>query len=172
MDSPPYVTVARVVTTHGIAGELSVAPMSTYDLGELVGQDVWLAPPVRLARPRRVIGLRPGPKGPLVTLDGIEDPERAAEAIGCTLLVPPGTVPREFLQPEWSADGYRVADSERGDLGEVVETIVTGANDVWVARGPLGEVLIPVIDDVVVRVDDETRQIHVELLPGLLEDES
>ena len=62
-------------------------------------------------------------------------------------------------------------DEERGELGVIDEIIVTGANDVWVVRGgPLGEVLIPVIDDCVLEVDTETRTARVRLLPGLIEE--
>ena len=70
-----------------------------------------------------------------------------------------------------TGDGLAVTDVRRGLLGEVVEVIVTGANDVWVLEGPLGEVLLPVIDDVVVRVDYESRTATVQALPGLLPEE-
>ena len=36
-----------------------------------------------------------------------------------------------------------VRDEEHGVLGKVVETIITGANDVWVIEGPVGQVLLP-----------------------------
>lgn len=172
MESPPYVPVARVVTTHGIKGELSVAPTTAYDLSQLVDHDVWIAPPVRLARSHRVLGIRSGPKGPLILLEGVDDVEHAREAVGAALLVPPGALAPESLENEWDPAGYIVLDAERGDLGQVRETIVTGANDVWVVDGPLGEVLIPVIEDVVLEVDDETATIRVRLLPGLIGEEA
>ena len=59
-----------------------------------------------------------------------------------------------------------VVDEARGVLGEIVEVIVTGANDVWVVDGPFGEVLLPVIDDVVLDVDEEARTAQVRLLAG------
>lgn len=106
-----------------------------------------------------------------MALEGITDVECAREAVGSALLVPARIVPVEFLEEPWDAAGYRVSDAERGDLGEVRETIITGANNVWVVHGPYGEVLVPVIDDVLLDVDDETRTIHVQLLPGLIEGE-
>ncbi len=58
-----------------------------------------------------------------------------------------------------------------GTWASCVETIITGANDVWVVDGAFGEVLIPVIDDVVLDIDEQERTIRVALLPGLLEDD-
>jgi ribosomal 30S subunit maturation factor RimM len=37
--------------------------------------------------------------------------------------------------------------------------------------GAFGEVLIPVIDDVVLEIDEQERTIRVALLPGLLGDD-
>ena len=52
--------------------------------------------------------------------------------------------------------------------GIIVEVIVTGANDVWVVQGPFGEILIPVIDDVVLGVSEDDGVIVVRLLDGLM----
>jgi 16S rRNA processing protein RimM len=49
-----------------------------------------------------------------------------------------------------------------------VEVILTGANDVWVVDGPFGEILIPVIDDVVLGTEPEGETIVVRLLDGLM----
>jgi 16S rRNA processing protein RimM len=172
MDSSPYIAVGRIVKTHGVAGEISVAQSTTLPLEEVVGRDVWIVPPVRLARPYRVHSIRQGPKGPLLTLDGVADVEFAREMTGASICLPRHEVPDSVLAEAFDPLGFSVVDVERGELGTVEDTIVTGANDVWVVRGRLGEVLIPVIDDVVQDVDDHAETITVSLLPGLIEDES
>ncbi len=59
--------------------------------------------------------------------------------------------------------------SEDGDrLGELVQVIETGANNVFVVRGLQGEILIPDIAEVVRDIDFDSGQITVHLLPGLL----
>ena len=65
--------------------------------------------------------------------------------------------------------GLELVDEKRGSIGRVTDVIVTGANDVWVVEGPLGEILIPVIDDVIMDIDDDTGTVRVRLLPGLIE---
>ena len=67
--------------------------------------------------------------------------------------------------------GVRVITDGGESLGRVAEVLVTGANDVYLVRGPRGEVLIPAIEDVVRSLDLEARQMVVTLLPGLLKEE-
>jgi len=50
--------------------------------------------------------------------------------------------------------------------------ISTGAADVFVVRGPRGEVLLPAIDDVILKLDTDNREVIVHLLPGILEDKA
>lgn len=64
--------------------------------------------------------------------------------------------------------GMQVIDEAGELLGEVTDTIQTGANDVFVVNGAKGEILIPDIEDVVLNVDRATGRITVHLLPGLL----
>jgi 16S rRNA processing protein RimM len=170
VDSSPYIAVGRIVTTHGVGGELSVAPTTGLPVADLLGCDVWVVPPVRLARPHTVTTVRPGPKGPLVTLDGVADVGHASQMVGHLISLPRSEVPAEHLESATSHVGFTVRDETHGSLGMVEELIVTGANDVWVVRGDRGEVLVPVIDDVVLGINEDARSIDVRLLPGLLEE--
>jgi 16S rRNA processing protein RimM len=135
------------------------------------GLPVWFVPPRDGAPATTVLSVRPGPKGPLVTLAGIHDISTASKLVGATMVTRSEDDP--FVRGEEEPDpvGLLVVDEERGDLGRVEDVIVTGANDVWVIRGErFGEVLIPVIADVVLEVDEASRTAHVRLLPGLLEE--
>ena len=59
--------------------------------------------------------------------------------------------------------------TEQGEyLGRVREVLNTGANDVYVIRGPKGDILLPAIDDVVREVDLETGRLAVVLPEGLV----
>lgn len=153
--------------------------MITYaeaSLDVLAGLEAWLVPPPSALRSTRIAGVRPGPKGPIVALEGCDSIDTARSVVGSEILVATDSLPSEWIEaleddlPE--VLGMRVTDELHGDLGEIVEYIETGANDVWVVEGPRGEVLIPVIEDVVIEVDEEAGEIVVRLLPGLLPEES
>ena len=61
-----------------------------------------------------------------------------------------------------------VVDNLLGYLGTISEVMVGPANDVWVIDGPFGEVLVPVVDEVVVEVPD-AGPIIVSVPSGLVD---
>ncbi|NTU70360.1 MAG: 16S rRNA processing protein RimM [Coriobacteriia bacterium] len=174
MSATPYVAIGRVVKTHGLKGEVSVALATDLPFDVLVGLEVWFVPPPSSARSGRIRSVRPGPKGPLIAVDGISNVDEARALCGSEMLVVRGAVPvvEENPADDESVVGVLVVDEVRGEIGVIAEVIVTGANDVWVVdEGPFGQVLIPVIDDVVLGIDG-SGDIRVNLLPGLIDDGS
>jgi 16S rRNA processing protein RimM len=117
-----------------------------------------------------------------VRLSNIADRRAAQEAAGRELFALTSELPEALLSrlaenPDEGgaatddAVGLRVVSTTHGVLGEVVEVLETGANQVWVVRGTdWGEVLLPVIDDVVLQINQEKRLAQVAVLPGLIED--
>jgi 16S rRNA processing protein RimM len=173
MTPAPFTAVARAVKTHGVAGELSCTPLE----GPLdvlpTGLEIWFVPPPGAPFSARLESVRPGPKGDLVKLAGVESVEQARELTSKLMLACTEELPEGWLEPEGlDPVGLLVTDETRGMLGTVADVIVTGANDVWVVQGErYGEVLVPAIDDVVVSVDVTDRTARVRLLPGLIEGE-
>ncbi|HET6351156.1 MAG TPA: ribosome maturation factor RimM [Coriobacteriia bacterium] len=173
MASEPFTTVGRIVKTHGLKGEVSVVTDYGASLDLLVGLPAWLVPPVPSLRQTAITGVRPGPKGPIASLAGVDSIDVARQLQNRTILVETNSLPEDFDAQEEFDDvvGYELIDAKRGSVGTITEVLITGANDVWIVHGPFGEVLVPVIDDVVVEIDDETQTIDVELLDGLIEGE-
>lgn len=169
MDAQAFVPLGRVAKTHGLDGEVSVITTEGLPVDRLCGIEVWFVPPPTTVRSSRVTGVRPGPKGPLFSFEGVGDLNAAASLRGTMVLARASELPE--LEEELDVVGFGVIDETRGDLGEIVDVIITGANDVWVVRGPYGEVLIPVIDDVVTVFDEDARRVSVRLLPGLIDGE-
>ncbi len=135
----------------------------------LEGLTVYVVPPAATVRETSVTAVRPGPKGPLLELAGIGDIAAARSLCGTTLLVRAEDLPEGFDEADFDPIGLEVIDDVRGSLGTVSDVIVTGANDVWVVDGPLGQILLPVIEDVVRSVDEDARTAEVTLLPGLID---
>jgi 16S rRNA processing protein RimM len=168
-----YVPLGRVSRTHGLHGEVSVIPAGLPFVLP-AGLRVRFVPPVTGVGETAVESVRPGPKGPLVKLAGIDDIDAASRIAGTTIVCRAEDAPPAAIEAEeaFDATGIVVFDEERGELGIVEDVIETGANDVWVVRGgECGEVLIPVIDDVVLGIDEQERRAEVRLLPGLIDGE-
>jgi 16S rRNA processing protein RimM len=169
MHPDAFVVLGRVARTHGLNGEVSVVLTADLPVERLVGVEIFFTPPTGGVRSAKVTGVRPGPKGPLFSFEGVGSITAAETLRGRNVVARATDVP-ESAQ-EYDPVGDTVTDAVRGDLGEVVDVIVTGANDVWVVEGPFGQVLVPVIDSVVESVDEENGEIRVRLLPGLIDDE-
>lgn len=66
--------------------------------------------------------------------------------------------------------GCTVITEEGNPIGIVNDILTPGANDVWVVQGKDGkEILIPYIDDVVLKVSKADKTIVINLMEGLLD---
>ena len=63
--------------------------------------------------------------------------------------------------------GMQVRTEDGEELGEIKEILETGSNDVYIVRGPAGEVLIPAVAHVVTDVDVSSGVMLVRLPDGL-----
>ena len=64
--------------------------------------------------------------------------------------------------------GLTVETIEGETLGTIKEIMSPGANDVWVVnRKGQDDLLLPVIDDVIKKVDLENQKVTIELMEGL-----
>jgi 16S rRNA processing protein RimM len=63
--------------------------------------------------------------------------------------------------------GLGVVTDEGESLGEVVDILETGANDVYVVQGAQGEILLPAISSVIRQIDLDAGCLTVHLLEGL-----
>ena len=57
--------------------------------------------------------------------------------------------------------GLRGAVNDGRDLGELTDVMQPGGNDVYVFKGPLGEVLVPALKSVVLKVDLEAGEMRL-----------
>jgi 16S rRNA processing protein RimM len=124
------------------------------------------------AQRHSVEGLRFHQQLLLLKLEGCNDRNQAEELRD--LLV---QIPTEEAAPLEDGEYYHYqligveVETESGEgLGRVTEVLETGANDVYVVRGPRGEVLIPGIESVVRELDVEAKRMVVSPLPGMLDD--
>lgn len=107
----------------------------------------------------------------IVALEGIDTIEKAQALVGSALYLPEEAL-EELEEGQFyyhDIPGYTVVDNTLGALGEVVTVYTPGAQDLIAMSYNGFEVLIPVVDDIVIRADHEQKQIHVNLPEGLLD---
>lgn len=65
--------------------------------------------------------------------------------------------------------GLRVVTTDGALIGPVTDILIGTSNDNFIVRGTGGEVLIPVIEDVIRSIDFEHGVITIEAIEGLLD---
>jgi len=169
-DTPRYLAIGRIVGAFGIRGEVKVEIHSDNParFGQLrrafMGKGDALRPVV-------VLGARPHKNYALVRLEGCPDRTAAERLRGQWLYIPvEEALPLEEDEYyEFQALGSQVETVEGEYLGRIRDVIYTGANEVFVVDGEGGELLIPVLKDVVLEIDPSRDRVLVSLPPGLRE---
>lgn len=163
---PELVPLGTIVRPHGVRGELVVdAPASAAaDLDDV--ETVYLGEP---AQAHTLTHVRWHRGRLLIQLAGVDDRDAAEAYRGLTLwserawlpALPPGVYyQRQII-------GLTVLTDAGETLGPITEILETGANDVYVVRGPGGELLIPAAPGVVQKVDLDAGRMIVHLPDGL-----
>jgi len=65
--------------------------------------------------------------------------------------------------------GYRVFDLKLGEIGTVSDIIPSKMNPVWVIEHAGNEIMIPITEDFIQKIDHKKRSLHLDLPEGLTE---
>jgi 16S rRNA processing protein RimM len=105
----------------------------------------------------------------LVQLASVRDRDAAEKLRGLSFLIPEEQAMPLGENENYAHDlvGMSVETAEGEELGTLAEILYTGANDVYVVSGPSGELLLPALLDVVLKVDLATRKMVVRVPEGL-----
>lgn len=167
-----YLECGRIVTTHGVRGEVKVEPWCDgpeffLDLDTLYWDKEGKNPcALEKARIQKQMAL--------LKLEGIDDLDQAALCRGKILYVDREDVPMEegqcFVQ---DLIGLRVVDADDGrEYGTLTQVSETGANDVYHIRFADGkERLIPAIPQVVLDIDLDGEVMTIRPLEGLFDED-
>jgi 16S rRNA processing protein RimM len=164
---PVYLTVGYLRRPHGLRGEIVM--------------DLHTDFPERLKRGRKLLvseaytpltieSVRNHQQSVLIKFQGIDTPEQAGEYRNQWVYVKASEVPPlpEGKIYQHELFGFQVVDENGNSLGEVVEILETGANNVYVVKDESGrEILLPAIPSVILELNTERRIMRVHLLEGL-----
>lgn len=164
---PVYLTVGFLRRPHGVHGEIVM--------------DLHTDFPERLKRGRKLLvsenytpltvqSVRTHQNAVLIKFNGIDTPEDAGQYRNQWVYVKASDAPPlprgKIYQHELF--GFQVVDEHDNLLGELVEILETGANNVYVVKDKTGrELLLPAIPTVILHLDTEQRLMRVHLLEGL-----
>lgn len=162
-----YLEAGKIVTTHGIRGEVKVMPYT--DTSELlcefdrlfIGKD---KSEVYIER------IRPAKNMVIAKIEGIDTPEAAEKYRNKVLYMHRDDLELDedtyFIQ---DLIGMEVRDADSGEVyGKLADVMQTGANDVYVVKGDR-EYLVPAIPDVIISTDIDSDVMTIRPLDGLFD---
>ncbi len=154
---------------HGIRGEVSMRVITDYPERLSTLETLYIG---GQHQPYTIQQMRPHKDGLLLRLAGVAD-RSDAELLRQQMVYIhiEDAIPLEegefYL---FELEGIRVVTDEGEELGTFKDFIETGANDVYIITHPeRGEILLPAIPEVIMKVDLDARVMTVHLLDGLIE---
>jgi 16S rRNA processing protein RimM len=161
--------LGMVTGTHGLRGELKIRPLSADSDALLQAEELFLR------RTGETVCCKPSKvsvhKGNLLLrLEGFSDIDAVLPFVGCEVLMRYGDLP-ELSDDEFywfELVGMRVTDQTGSELGILEDLFTTAAHDIYVVRGPFGEILIPAVDEFIVQIDREGKHLLVDLPQGMI----
>lgn len=168
-----WATIGKVVALFGVHGELKVRLLTDIPNRFAELESVHVGPDHTL---QRIQGIRPYKSEMIVLkLEGIDDANAAEALRNQDLSIPLSNLaklpPDSYFQHDIL--GLQVITLDGRNLGTIVDIIVTGSNDVYSIKTPGGsQLLIPAIKDVIKQIDLIRHTMHIDPLPGLLDNVS
>lgn len=165
------VLLGKVISTHGIKGQLKVAVFSGEFDTILSLVSVILKGPDGRMENFEVAAAAAHHKRVLLTLKPFTNINEVLHLVGRELYVLRDQFPPLPEGEFYWCDliGLTVMTGTGETLGQLAEIIATGSNDVYVVRGAGKECLIPAIEDIVLAVDLEAGTMTVSPPEGLLD---
>ncbi|WP_426447151.1 ribosome maturation factor RimM [Paenibacillus sp. S-38] len=167
-------TVGKIVNTHGIRGELKIVPETDFPEERFApgSKLLFVDPEKGTVLTQTVESARDHKTMYIVRFKGFTNINEVEKYKGWLLKVEEQYLSElpddEFYHHEIL--GCNVVTDEGEELGTISEILSPGANDVWVVKRPKGKpLLLPYIDEVVLNVDIEAKQVTVHIMEGLLD---
>jgi len=168
-----WATVGKVVAPFGVHGELKILSFTDIPNRFAELKTIHLGPDhicyqIKSARPY---------KGEMVVLKlaGIEDANTAETVRNHVLAIPISQLAKLPPDSYYQHDivGLQVVTLDGRSLGEVIDIIETGSNDVYVIKAATGgkDILIPAIKEIIKQVDLIRKMMYIEPIKGLLDDD-
>ncbi len=170
--SESLVMVARALRTRGLKGEVVAELLTDF--------------PQRFDETDELVAIKPDGKHETVELEsywlqngrvilkfaGIDDPEAAKEIVGYTFAVPEAeavALPDDTFY-DWELEGCSVQLLTGDVVGEVESVLKTGGPEILLVRAADGsEYLVPLADDICIRVEPANKLIVIDPPEGLLD---
>ena len=158
-----YLLIGQVLRPQGIKGLVKVRPDTDDPERFLDLESVFVKQGEAYAEmPVDEVSVRED--GVYLRLNGVQDRDAAEKQRGLMLYVDRAHAVELGEDETFICDliGCKVVDLQGNEIGTVKDVLQPGGNDVYVFKGPLGEVLVPALKSVVQAVDLQRGEMRLD----------
>ena len=158
-----YLMIGEITKPQGVRGEVKVRPC-TCDPGRFEGLKTVYTEKDGGYAPLSITVNRIGDDAVFMNVAGVTDRDAAEGLRGTRLYIDRAHAVALDADTNFLTDLYGLHGvvSDGRDLGALRDVMQPGGNDVYVFRGPLGEVLVPALKSVVLAVDLEKGEMLLD----------
>ncbi len=168
------VIIGRLVKAFGIRGEVKFNPTDDF------WDDVLGSKKLTFRRetaegveegPFAIKHFRPHKNCYVFTFDGVKDRNSAEALVGTDIIVDIDNIDIDLPEQRrpFQVVGMTVKDEEGNVLGTVSSVIFSPAHDVYEVTGESGDFMFPAISEFVISLDEDTKEIVIRPIPGLID---
>jgi 16S rRNA processing protein RimM len=163
--------VGRIVRPHGVNGLALLQSFTDSPDRFKRGSRLGLGDPNAATRPLTVTEVRESGDRLLVRFKELPRLEDVESARGGLLSIPTSEAapPPEGAYYPYQLEGLAVVDETGRSMGTLARVLSAPANDVWVVDVQGREVLVPAVDEIIIRVDLDARAVIVRSVTGMFE---
>lgn len=149
-----YLMIGEITKPQGVRGEVKVRPC-TCDAERFEGLETVYIEKDGGYAPLNIHVNRLGADAVFMNVEGVSDRDAAEKLRGTLLYIDRAHAVELDEDTNFITDlyGLRGVVDDGRDLGKLTDVMQPGGNDVYVFRGALGEVLVPALKSVVLKVD-------------------
>ena len=157
-----YLMIGEITKPQGVRGEVKVRPC-TCDPERFEGLDTVYIEKDGGYAPLKITVNRLGADAVFMNVEGVTDRDTAEALRGTLLYIDRAHAVALDEDSNFLTDlyGLRGVVDDGRDLGKLTEVMQPGGNDVYIFKGPLGEVLVPALRSVVAAVDLDAGEMRL-----------
>ena len=158
-----YLMIGEITKPQGVRGEVKVRPC-TCDPERFEGLETVYVERDGGYAPMQIAVNRLGADAIFMNVAGVTDRDAAEKLRGTKLYIDRAHAVELDEDTNFLTDlyGLRGVVSDGRDLGKLTDVMQPGGNDVYVFKGELGEVLVPALKSVVLKVDLEKGEMLLD----------
>src|SRR5688572_114862 len=166
--SGEYVPAGRIVRTFGYKGHLKV--LLNNPSRHSIPEAFFISKSGSMV-PFFVESMVPNLGGATLKLEGIESKEEALKLTGREIFLPASEADGPaFEEGKFTfLTGYELWGQQEGRLGEIEEVFILPMQEIARLTIKGKEVLVPLNDAVIRKIDSEARTVHIDIPVGLIE---